>query len=309
MTASSHPLLPPGVVVLERGWLSSNNVVLRGEDEAAVVDSGYWTHSEQTLALLAAAAGGLPIRTLVNTHLHSDHCGGNAALQACYPELRTLIPPGQAPSVRNWDPVALTYEPTGQHCPPFRLDGVLEPGSTLRLGERHWQVHAAPGHDPHSVVLFEPSSRALISADALWENGFGVVFPELEGEAAFHEVAATLDLIEDLAPAVVVPGHGSLFTEVGIALESARSRLRAYQENPKRHAAHAAKVLIKFKLLELQSVRVNELLEWCAHARYFQLVRERWFPEEEPGPWADSLLQDLVRGHAAARSGEFLVNT
>jgi hypothetical protein len=32
----------------------------------------------------------------------------------------------------------------------------------------------------------------LISADALWENGFGVVFPELEGDDAFAIVAATL---------------------------------------------------------------------------------------------------------------------
>jgi glyoxylase-like metal-dependent hydrolase (beta-lactamase superfamily II) len=27
------------------------------------------------------------------------------------------------------------------------------------LGSRPWQVHAAPGHDPHSVILFEPERR------------------------------------------------------------------------------------------------------------------------------------------------------
>ena len=92
--------------------------------------------------------------------------------------------------MRNWDPVALTYVPTGQQCPRFQdSTALLEPGSELSLGDRHWQVHAAPGHDPHSVILFEPQSRTLISADALWENGFGVVFQELEGEQAFDEVA------------------------------------------------------------------------------------------------------------------------
>jgi hypothetical protein len=35
-------------------------------------------------------------------------------------------------------------------------------------------------------VLFEPQG-ASISADALWENGFGVVFPELEGADAFEK--------------------------------------------------------------------------------------------------------------------------
>lgn len=308
MEHSTHARLPPGVVVLERGWLSSNNVVLRGQDEAAVVDSGYWTHSEQTLALVAAAAGPMPVRLLVNTHLHSDHCGGNAALQSRYPQLQTLIPPGLARSVRDWDPVALTYEPTGQHCPPFRIQGVLHPGTSVRLGETDWEVHAAPGHDPHSVVLFEPASRTLISADALWENGFGVVFPELEGGSAFDEVAATLDLIERLAPAVVIPGHGSVFTALGPALEGARSRLAAYARNPARHAAHAAKVLIKFKLLELQRVPLEELLQWTSRARYFQLVRERWFADQESRAWAALLMDDLVRSRAAAREGDVLIN-
>lgn len=308
MRHSTDAPLPRGVVVLERGWLSSNNVVLLGRDEAAVVDSGYWTHSEQTLALVAAAAGTLPVRTLVNTHLHSDHCGGNAALQARYPQLQTLIPPGLARAVRDWDPVALTYEPTGQQCPPFRIQGVLEPGASVRLGEADWEVHAAPGHDPHSVVLFEPMTRTLISADALWENGFGVVFPELEGSSAFDEVAATLDLIERLAPAVVIPGHGSVFTALGPALESARGRLAAYVRNPARHAAHAAKVLIKFKLLELQRVQLEELLQWTSGARYFQLVRERWFADQESRAWASSLVQDLVRSGAAAREGSTLIN-
>ena len=48
------------------------------------------------------------------------------------------------------------------------------------------------------MILFEPASGILISADALWESGFGVVFPEIEGTAAFDEVAATLDVIERL---------------------------------------------------------------------------------------------------------------
>jgi hypothetical protein len=29
----------------------------------------------------------------------------------------------------------------------------------------------------------------LLSADALWENGFGVIFPELDGESGFAEAA------------------------------------------------------------------------------------------------------------------------
>lgn len=302
------PVLPDGVVVLERGWLSSNGIVLRGKGGAAIVDTGYWIHAGQTVALVTAALGGLPLRTMVNTHLHSDHCGGNAELQARFSGAQTYIPPGLAPAVRAWDPVALSYAPTGQHCPPFRIEGVLQPGSSIELGDRQWQVHAAPGHDPNSVVLFEPGSRTLISADALWENGFGVVFQELEGERAFEEVGATLDMIERLAPAIVIPGHGAVFSDVPAALARARSRLEAYVAHPARHAAHAAKVLIKFKLLELQRVPADEFQSWVATTRYFQLVRDRWYSSVEPTDWFAQLVEDLVRGGAVRRDGDDLVN-
>ncbi|NVO07596.1 MAG: MBL fold metallo-hydrolase, partial [Rhodoferax sp.] len=210
--------LPDGVTVLERGWLSSNNIVITGSAGCALVDSGYCTHSAQTLLLVDSVLQGRPLDLLVNTHLHSDHVGGNAALQARYPAMQTLIPPGHAQYVAAWDTEKLTYAPTGQNCPQFRFDATLQPGSEVRLGNLLWQVHAAPGHDSHSVILFEPHSRTLLSADALWERGFGVVFPELDGDDAFHEVAQTLDVIEALQPLVVIPGHGAPFADVAAAL-------------------------------------------------------------------------------------------
>jgi glyoxylase-like metal-dependent hydrolase (beta-lactamase superfamily II) len=300
--------LPPGLQVLERGWLSSNTIVLRGPAAVDVIDSGYCTHAEQTLALVAQAAGGLPLGRLLNTHLHSDHCGGNAALQARHPGLETWIPPGQAAAVRHWDSAALSYAPTGQLCPRFSFDHLLQPGSEIALGGLPWQVHAAPGHDPHSVILFEPDSRTLVSADALWQNGFGVVFPELDGVAAFDEVAATLDLIEALAPQAVIPGHGSVFTEVRGALERARSRLAAYRDDPRRHAAHAAKVLLKFKLLELQRVPIVAFAAWAEKTPYFRLVHEHWFHDRDLQAWLFTLIGDLVRSGAVTCDTDFIAN-
>ena len=219
--------LPPEITVLERGWLSANHIVFRGKHSGtAVVDTGYCAHAAQTVALLASALEGRALERILNTHLHSDHCGGNAALQAHWPGAHTSIPPGQAAHVHHWDAYALSYTPTGQECPPFRADALLQPGTEVVLGDAPWQIHAAPGHDTHAIVLFEPYARVLISGDALWENGFGVVFPELEGEAAFAEVAATLDLIERLAPRTAIPGHGPVFHGIAQALDVARRRRR-----------------------------------------------------------------------------------
>lgn len=297
------------MTVLERGWLSSNNILLVGTGGTALIDSGYVSHAGQTVALVASALAGRTLDVLGNTHLHSDHCGGNAALQRAYPGMQTLIPPGQADAVRRWDPVALTYAPTGQGCPRFQFDALLEPGRVLDLGGMRWEVHAAPGHDPHSVVLFEPASRTLISADALWQRGFGVVFPELEGEPGFEEVARTLDQIELLRPVAVIPGHGSPFDEVADALAFARARLESMVKDPGKHARHAAKVLLKFKLLDAQAMELETLVRWAASAAYFGALHATWFTGIPFARWISELVAELVRSGAAASQGSVVLNS
>ncbi len=299
MSATAAGLLPAGVVVFERGWLSSNNILVIGDYETALIDTGYATHAAQTTALVASALGTRPLDRVLNTHLHSDHCGGNAALQARYPALRIEIPPGEAGLVERWDEEGLSFRATGQNCPRFRATGLLQPGSERDFGGLRWQIHAAPGHDPHSVVLFEPASRTLLSADALWENGFGIAFPELKGEPSFGEMAATLDLIERLAPRVVVPGHGPVFSDVGGALSVARRRLEGLRRDPAKHARHAIKVLIKFKLLEMQRMSHDDWMVWVLDTPYLGMVAARFFSDRGLAGLAEEILGELVKAGAA----------
>ena len=293
--------LPAGLTLLERGWLSSNNILIVGPERSALVDSGYATHASQTLALVQGALKGRALDVLINTHLHSDHCGGNAALQAHYPSLHTLIPPGQAAHVTAWNPYALSFTPTGQLCERFSFNATLQPGTRIELGGQVWQVHAAPGHDPSSVILFEPKSRLLLSADALWENGFGVVFPELDGADAFNEVAQTLDLIEALDAKTVIPGHGPAFTDVPAALARARKRLDTFVNDPAKHLRYAAKVLIKFKLLEVQTIAFDALLAWTKGTELVTHVHRSDAPHTSLEAWVNQLVTDLVRSGAATR--------
>jgi glyoxylase-like metal-dependent hydrolase (beta-lactamase superfamily II) len=259
--------LPPSMHVFERGWLSSNNVLFIDDERTALVDSGYAAHAAQTLALVRHALG--RTRTLdliVNTHLHSDHCGGNALLQAGF-ACETLIPATEAAAVRDWNEDALTFRATGQTCERFTFTGTIDTGATLRLGGLDWFVLGAPGHDPHSLMLYCAEERVLISADALWENGFGVIFPELEGASGFAEQHAVLDLIATLDIRAVIPGHGAPFTEVAKALDIASSRIDYLRTDPARNARNALKVLIVFKLMELRSMPVGSLLRMADEAR------------------------------------------
>ena len=85
MTTPALPTaLPPTLTVLERGWLSSNSIVFNDGDAVSVVDTGYISQAEQTAQLVQGARRGRPLTRIVNTHLHSDHVGGNAHLHALH---------------------------------------------------------------------------------------------------------------------------------------------------------------------------------------------------------------------------------
>jgi glyoxylase-like metal-dependent hydrolase (beta-lactamase superfamily II) len=262
--------LPAGIALLERGWLSSNNVLLHGEpgEGAVLVDSGHCLHAPQTLALVTQALAGAPLARIVNTHLHSDHCGGNATLQRALGADIT-VPRASWHTVQAWDEDALSYRATGQLCERFSAQSSLAPGELLQVGGHRWQALAAPGHDPQSLMLFDDRDGVLVSADALWENGFGVVFPELDGVDAFDDVAAVLDLIERLPVRRVLPGHGAPFDDVAGALSRARSRLAGFRADPLRHARHGAKVLLKYHLMEQRSQDWPGLLAWAEGTRLF----------------------------------------
>ena len=162
-----------GLTVLERGWLSSNNVLLHGApgEGATLVDSAHCTHAAQTVALVRHALAGEALQRIVNTHLHSDHCGGNAALQQAFPGLPVDVPAGEFDAARRWDEDALSYRATNQRCVRFAVRGRVEAGSRISVGRRTWEVIAAPGHDPQALMLFDATHGVLVSADALWENG------------------------------------------------------------------------------------------------------------------------------------------
>ena len=200
--------------VLERGWVSSNNIVFIDLRDGA--ESG------------AAAQG-----AVVDTGI-----------------------------VRGWDEAALHLTSMGQECARFDFDATFTQGDRLTLGGMAWRAIASPGHHTASQMLYSEEARILISADALWENGFGVIFPEIDGDRAsqgeaFAAQRATLDAIAALKVDTVIPGHGAPFAGCAGALERAYSRLDYFTATPERHARNGLKVtLAEFTIAELEKSRV-----------------------------------------------------
>jgi len=290
-------MLPPQIKVLERGWLSSNNVLVRDSDGCALIDSGYHAHAAQTLLLLQHALGGKPLARLINTHCHSDHMGGNAALQRAY-GCRISIPAGEAPAIAAWDDATLMLRYTGQSAERFSYDDTIDAGDRLQLGGLEWEALAAPGHDMHALMFYARAARILISGDALWENGFGLIFPELFGQAGgYAATRATLEAISRLDIATVIPGHGAPFGSVGCSLETAFQRLDAYERNPAKLARHALKVMLSFSLMIHGRIALAGLPQFLAARPIYGDINRRFLrlPEAE---LREYLVRDLERAGA-----------
>jgi glyoxylase-like metal-dependent hydrolase (beta-lactamase superfamily II) len=306
-TAGASPIrLPATMRFLERDWLSSNGILFDDGRTATLVDTGFAKHRALTVALVGHALGGRPLDAIVNTHLHSDHCGGNAVLAALH-GARITIPAASADAVRGWAITGVGADPTGQHCERFEFDALLDDGQTIELGGLQWQAIAAPGHDPQAVVLHCAAERILISADALWENGFGVIFPELEGEPGFGEQRAILERIAGLDVGLVIPGHGRMFTDVAGAIARARGRLEHLAADPARNARQAIKSTLKFLLLDHERVPLEGV---AALMDTLPLMRRanRRFIGMTPQALADWAVAELLRAGAARVEDGVLLN-
>jgi glyoxylase-like metal-dependent hydrolase (beta-lactamase superfamily II) len=268
--------LPATLCLIERGWLSANSILGFDGEQTTLIDSGYVTHAAQTVDLVRHALAGRQLTTLRNTHAHSDHIGGNAAVQAAF-DCRIIVPAGAQASIAEWDENALLLSPLGQQGARFQHDALMHPGDEFVMGELHWQALAVPGHDMDALAFYNPEKRLLISGDALWESGFGVIFPELLGNPdGLLSTRQTLEMLARLPIDKVLPGHGQAFTCVDQALVRAFARLDSFEADIERLAWHAIKVVVSFAMLERRSLPRQAFTEFVTNLPFACDINSRY---------------------------------
>lgn len=302
---SAVPALPTGLRFIRRDWLSANHILLRSAAGHVLVDTGYVTTLETTRRLLCDPdqLGNDRLAAIVNTHCHSDHMGGNAALAREH-GCPIHIPAGEAPHVDAWDERALLLGPCGQQAEPFRYDALLVPGSRHRWGDMDWDLLAAPGHDDGALMFHCAEHGLLVSGDALWEHGFGFV-PAGRPEA-LDAARDTLERIAALRPRCILPGHGAPFTGVEAAIERCLARVEGFRADPVRLARHGVRVLLAFTLLARGRLALASLPALLEDTPFYGEVNAAFLRQ----PWpelAGALCEDLLRAGVARAEDGWLV--
>ena len=185
-----------GLYVLMGGPAQGNIAVSVGSDGVFLVDSMYGQMHEKIVDAVRALSP-LPIRYVVNTHLHGDHTAGNAAMATLgaviisHENMRKRMADAQSAPAPGTLPV-LTYS-----------DGL-----TLHFNGEEIQIfHPAPAHtDGDSIIYFRRANVAHVG-----DIPASLRYPNIgvnDGGTVDGMMAAARQLMKIVKPDTkIVPGH------------------------------------------------------------------------------------------------------
>jgi len=204
---------------------------LRGRDRDLMIDTGmgYANLRDATRDLIDKQV------IAVTTHCHADHIGGHHEFDACLVhkvEAETLRHPNQANSLYDGsfspdlqrtlaaagyplptDGHLITALPHADFDPalftlrPAQVAHVVEDGSSVDTGDRHFEVLHLPGHSPGSIGLWEAETGILFSGDCIYD---GTLLDGLD-HSDRDAYRASLERLRALPVRVVHAGHEASF--------------------------------------------------------------------------------------------------
>ena len=277
---------------LERPYPSANSVLLTGP-RPVLVDTGFGSDAPDLLAWLESHE--VAPALIVNTHFHSDHVGGNHALQQRF---GTPVATGaeEGESVNRRDPDACEAQWLRQPVEAYAVTRMLSDGDVIGTGDASWTVVATAGHTDGHLSLFCPGPGILILGDALHHADIGWLSPHRP--ESIEQTAATLDLLSALPAQSGYSGHGSAITDLPAALARARRRVDAWRRDRQRVGWHACKRIFAHDLMLHDGVAEAELLALLAERPWF-VDHARLVFDTTPNDLMQPLVEEMLRADAA----------
>lgn len=203
--------LPIQLKVIVSQPFAENTYVVAAEAEATclVIDPGL----EPDLILDYLDEAHLEPAAILNTHGHSDHIGGNAALKERWPDCPLVIGAGDAEKLT--DPRKNLSAGYGMELISPPADRLLREGDVFSAAGIELEVLETPGHSAgHIVLVYKQSEPWLVfGGDVLFQGSIGRSdFPDGDFDQLARSIREKLFTMPD--DTIVLPGHGNP-TQIG----------------------------------------------------------------------------------------------
>lgn len=222
----------------------ANALVVVGDSAVLVVDTHHSRAAGRRLAEDIRRVTRLPVRWVVNTHVHGDHVWGNYALAERWPEARFVAHPATIEAMVTDSDRALAEEVARLDRLVARLEAALADGGlpddavpvyraalaryrlqrqevadspvflpdvpvaddlTVSLGGREVRIlHPGPAHTPGDLAVWVPDVEVMAVGDLVEEGALWLEGADVRGWAR------ALARLRTFEPDRVVPGHGRL---------------------------------------------------------------------------------------------------
>lgn len=204
--------IAPGLYMLESAddrFTGGNMALSIGEDGVILIDDGIEQVGPELLESIAELTGE-PVDYLINTHVHGDHTGSNAALHEhgaaifAHDKLRARLAAGTGDDAV---PPAALPEITYSDSVTFYLNGI-----------KAYVFHVESAHTDGDSVIHFPDLNVIHTGDVLFNRLFP--FIDLDSGGSVDGFLAAQDKILAMADddTIIVPGHGGLADRADLAL-------------------------------------------------------------------------------------------
>jgi len=212
-------------------WQEAISYLIEGEDAALLFDTG------NGIGNIAAVVAGLTAKplTVLNSHGHFDHVGGNHAFSSIlgmdtdFTREQQLGQPNAALALEV-SPQALCRPAPGGVTPdshvgrPYTITEFIDDGHRIDLGGRALEVLTMPGHTPDAIALIDRDAGLLWTGDTFYAGPIWLYAPETDLAAYRRSLERLVAVARDVD--WLLPAHNTPRVEAAIL----PAVLRAYDQ-------------------------------------------------------------------------------
>ena len=189
---------------------SSNVLILPGDDGVLIVDDQRRSDVKETLDGVRAVSP-LPVRTVIDTHWHLDHSGGNAAFAAAGAR---IVAQRNVRLRRATEQYMVAYKARIPADPPEALPSLLyDDKLTLKEGDETVDlIHVAYAHTDGDTLVRFRKANVIAMGDVFFNHIFP--FIDLSSGGSIQGVIKGVEVALRMANAntKIVPAHGPVAT-------------------------------------------------------------------------------------------------